>query len=85
MRPEWLKCETCLFFIRGVGIVAPYCQCSPRLQILEEDRFCDSWTCRHCLQPWRAPNWDYSDDRRVWGWEYYRVHDHNTCPEGEGR
>ena len=57
MRPEWLKCEGCLFLTdpdKGSGV----CRFDRDWASMRLEDFCASWTCRRCLQPWRYPNQD---------------------------
>jgi hypothetical protein len=81
MRPEWLKCETCLFFIPEDKMPGSYCRRMPKHQATQEDNFCGGWTCRRCLQPWRYSNVEYADLNRIWGWDYFDVLNHYECTE----
>lgn len=67
MRPEWLRCETCLFFAppKPEEMLAGLCSLNPREVSKSPSEFCWSWTCRRCLQPWRYSNGDYPElDKR---------------------
>jgi len=82
MRPEWLKCEGCLFFIPSLGDGPWHCRLrNIKIVPTEPDNFCAAWTCRRCLQPWRYSNINYEDDRRIWGWDYSGVNNHYECKE----
>lgn len=80
MRPEWLKCETCLFYAQdGSG----YFKCfkSPRPLIVYPLHFCGSWACRRCLQPWRQLKFQYYSPERQWGLESALSYLRESCEQ----
>jgi len=86
MRPDWMKCEACLFYTeRPIEDDDPRrhhnCMRSPRPIGTTPKSFCGSWTCRRCLQPWRYPNIEYYSPERTSGWEYFEFNNHFECVE----
>ena len=77
MRPDWMKCETCLFFQQS----GEECWKSPRTYIVGREAFCADWTCRRCLQPWRFLEIEYMSEKRQNGYEFFSFNNHSTCLE----
>lgn len=50
MRPEWLKCEVCLYYT----VQSKVCKLEPSTYEKDRDAYCSHWTCRRCLCPWHA-------------------------------
>lgn len=63
MRPDWLKCEKCLWFgekqdisdlFAGLAEALNKHQCkhsTMRIKITEND-YCENWTCLNCWETW---------------------------------
>lgn len=47
MRPEWFKCEKCLWFKAGTS-----CWHGNEVASTTNDAYCSKWTCMNCWQRW---------------------------------
>lgn len=79
MRPEWLQCGTCLFFMPEA--TTNLCCRSPKPIQVQYNQFCASWTCRRCLGMWRDVKFEYASPERQLGREYHYIINHFECKE----
>jgi hypothetical protein len=76
MRPNWFRCETCLFGVKIDEDGAPGIECNisngTDFKLLTD--FCKEWICANCWNSWDTC--DYPDTKKDWVGIY---HDHNKC------
>ena len=87
MRPEWFKCENCLFaIIKSMNknhSDQVICSMASEAKSKCLHNFCKEWICEHCWNSWDTC--DYPDTKEDWVGIY---HNHNICGlvkfKGEG-
>lgn len=78
MRPEWFRCETCLFGTLNVEFRNDTdqitCNINPETKTKALYDFCKEWICKNCWNSWDTC--DYPDTKKDWVGIY---HNHNIC------
>ena len=74
MRPEWFKCDNCLF-LSNRGMIHGMCYLNNATVTVNLESFCEKWTCNNCWDKWNDGT--YPDkDREDW---YIIYDDHSMC------
>ena len=72
MRPDWFKCNTCLFATAELGLV---CNLNSIKKGTHAEGFCEKWICKNCWCSWDTCDYP-KEEGENWRGVY---HDHTKC------